>query len=207
MPPRHERGSMAARAVGVSLVALLLLALLAFVAVFTFSVKVNGHSMNPTLEPGDRLFVNFLSRSEIARFDIVEVTLKGSGQHVVKRVVGLPGDTVVVRNQGRHPTVEVRPADSRQWQRVDNPSWPDQWGIRVGQRCCTADGKASDRAQELTIPAGQYWLLGDNWGGSDDSRVFGLVGKDRIGAILNVRLTPLSERGQIENRVRLVPIN
>lgn len=61
-------------------------------------VKVDGHSMDPTLADGERLIV--LSTTSIDRFDIVvaKETENGKTKEIVKRVIGMPGDTITYKN-------------------------------------------------------------------------------------------------------------
>lgn len=199
-----ERGA-AARALGVSALVIFFVVMLAAIAVFTFSVKVYGHSMDPTLGDGDRLLTNILGRSHVDRFDLVQTRAGVGGIEVVKRVIGMPGDKVGIRG-GDHPEVYVVPAGQTQKYVVDNPTWPSRINGRT-QGCCTANGKAThgDAIHWLTLAPKTYWLLGDNWGGSDDSRVWGTVTDDLIGSTLNWRLTPLSRFGKISSQARLVP--
>ena len=64
--------------------------------VFLWSlVVVDGHSMDPTLADKERLVI--VKKSTINRFDIVvakEETADGSTKDIVKRVIGMPGDTI-----------------------------------------------------------------------------------------------------------------
>ena len=192
------------RILGLAVIGLVLVAILVPVGALTFSVRVEGTSMAPTLVPGDRLLVNFLGRDDVRRFDVVEVDLP-DGQQIVKRVIGIPGDEIIVRNDGKQPVVLVTPAGESTQQRVDSPAWSAQWGDRAGQVCCSATGTTSTQPTALTIPADQYWVIGDNWGGSDDSRVYGLVKAEDIGAILNRRIQPFDRMGKVDNPASLVP--
>src|SRR5690606_3177131 len=88
-----ERGSTALRVLGIGLITAMFAAAIGVIAVFTFAVTVDGHSMDPTLRTGDRLSSNFLSRDDIERFDLVEATEPGRSTRLVKRVIGMPGDT------------------------------------------------------------------------------------------------------------------
>ena len=83
------------------------LQLLAIVAVTTVTftkiiipVRVDGQSMYPTLHDEDIAIVNALSleRSDIKRFDIVVLKCEKLDKDIVKRVIGLPGDTLVYRD-------------------------------------------------------------------------------------------------------------
>jgi signal peptidase I len=207
MKPRNEAGSAVARFLGFTAIGLVLLAILVPVAALTFSVKVSGHSMEPTLSPGDRLLANILDRGSIERFDVVEATLPGTGERVVKRVIGMPGDTIRVTNDGLHPTVLLKPERSDSWQELSSQTWDSQWANRAGQRCCDAQGLVSLKARAVTVPDDHYWLIGDNWGASDDSRVYGFIAADDIGATLNRRIQPFDRFGELDNPVSLAPVS
>ena len=201
-PLRDERGS-ATHVVGWAALVSFLLALLGIVAALAFSVHVKGHSMEPTVHQGDRLLVQFWKRGDLKRFDLVEARAGVAKTPVVKRVIGLPGDTVAIRFKDGKPVVTVMPAGSSTAYVVVNPRWAEQVGDRIAP-CCNADGTAGTAATEVVVPADSYWLLGDNWGGSDDSRTYGFVKKADVGGVLNVRLQPLGAFGSVPNPARLV---
>lgn len=179
-----------------------LLALLGIVAALAFSVHVKGESMEPTLEEGDRLLVEFWKRGDIERFDLVEARVGVARSPVVKRVIGLPGDEVLVRFVDGKPAVTVTPAGEDTAYVVVNPHWDEQVGDQLAP-CCKADGTAGTKAASVVVPDDTYWLLGDNWGGSDDSRTYGFVKADDIGGRLNLRLQPLGRFGTVPTPARL----
>ena len=80
--------------------------IICFIAVFlltTFVVKpvrVDGRSMYPTLEDGEVGLMNVFSAkfTDIDRFDVVVAYNEESGENWVKRVIGLPGDTVYAKD-------------------------------------------------------------------------------------------------------------
>jgi signal peptidase I len=205
---RCERGS-AAGVVGVVVLVVFLVGMAVVVAGLTFSVVVRGSSMEPTLHAEDRLEVDLLHRHDIDRFDLVEAlepgeTRFGGGTRIVKRVIGLPGDRVAVEG-GAQPRVLLKPAGSKATYVVDNPTWAGRTGSSVGP-CCTADGRSGERRAWATVPSGSYWLIGDNWGGSTDSRVFGFVDDEAIQARLWFRILPRSRFGRLHTEARLVPV-
>lgn len=204
---RNERGSLALKALGIISLVLFFLAMLAVIVLFTFSVKVDGRSMEPTLQDGDRLSTNILGRDHVERFDLVKTRAGENGIDVVKRVVGMPGDRISI-DGGEQPVVLIQPAGETDTYRVDNPAWPSRIEGRT-QSCCTKAGKAvpSGGARWTTIPEDTFWVLGDNWGGSDDSRVFGYVTQAHIAATISFRLQPFGSAGSIESDVKLVPAN
>ncbi|WP_018156525.1 signal peptidase I [Demetria terragena] len=186
--PRHVRWAILAGP-PVALIALAVLVLM------TFSVTVVGSSMEPTLRVGDRLFLNALtSGSEVSRFDIVQARLGPDRQQSVKRVIGLPGDRVRIRHENGRTTVEVAPAGAKEWFRVTNPAWE---AARQDRLCCDARGRGASEVASTRVPEGSVWLLGDNLDASDDSRTFGFVPVEEIGATLNLRVLPLSRLGPV----------
>jgi signal peptidase I len=195
--------------VGVAVLVVLFVALLIVIVGLTFSVKVSGHSMEPTLATGDRLEVDLLHRHDVHRFSVVEAVEPGpadagGGQDIVKRVIGLPGDRIQVKGGG-HPRVLIRPAGSTTTYQVVSTSWAAQVGSSTSA-CCSATGTSTPGPAWVTVPADSYWLIGDNWGGSTDSRVFGFVPMSGIKATIAFRLTPWSRKGHLPDPARLVPL-
>lgn len=199
---RDDTGTLS-HLLGWTALAAFLVALLAIVAALAFSVHVKGHSMEPTVHDGDRLLVQFWKRGDVHRFDLVEARVGVAKSPVVKRVVGLPGDTVSVSFTGGKPVVRVTPAGEHTAYVVENGRWSEQVGDRTAP-CCNADGTAGTSPTEVVVPPGSYWLLGDNWGGSDDSRTYGFVEQADIGGVLDLRLQPLGSFGHVPNPAHLV---
>lgn len=200
--PDNERGS-AAGVVGIVALVLFLVGMLVVVVALTFSVQVTGSSMEPTLEPGDRLQVDLLHRDDIGRFDLVEATEPDNGAPIVKRVIGLPGDQVRVHPGTAGLEVLVRPEGSRSAYAVDNPAWGRQLSSDA-TACCTAEGTTGEEGW-ATVPAGSYWVIGDNWSRSTDSRSFGFVTQDEVKAKLWLRILPRDRFGRVPSDARLVP--
>jgi signal peptidase I len=191
------------RALGWFALVVLLAAVLSSVAVVAFSVTVSGDSMQPTLRPGDRLVADVLHRVDVHRFDVVEATVGAARTPVVKRVVGLPGDRILVRDNAGRREVLVRPAGSTTVFRVVSDTWSSH-PAADDEACCDADGRSRPRPAWVVVPADAYWLIGDNWGGSTDSRTFGFVRARDIGARLAFRLTPLGDVGRLPEPAHLV---
>ncbi|WP_328528632.1 signal peptidase I [Nocardioides sp. NBC_00368] len=166
-------------------------ALVMVVAALAFSVTVDGTSMEPTLRDGDRMFLEFWAHDEIERFDVVEAdapsTVSG-GARILKRVIGMPGDQVSVSPDAR---VLVRPEGDRRTYVVDNPAWSAEAGVEQDW---------------ITVPGDAYWLLGDNWNASTDSRSFGFVDAAAVHGRVVFRMLPIGRNGSIARDVRLAPV-
>ncbi len=133
--------------------------------------RIPTESMVPTLEVGDRVFVNkFVYRYfEPERGDIVVFdSLAGDGQTLIKRVVGLPGDTVEV--QDNLLLVNGEPQEEPYL----NEEFPS-----VGSYGPTE------------VPQGHVFVMGDNRGNSGDSRVFGPVPLDYVKGEAFLRFWPV----------------
>lgn len=164
-----------------------------FITLFAFqSYRVDGQSMENTLQNNDRLVIDKLPRT-LARItrhaylphrgDIVvfnEPDLFGAGvnEQLIKRVIGLPGDHVVVKN-GQVTIYNVAHPNGY------NPDQGASWTIAPG---------SSDYQQDVTLAANQVFVCGDNRGNSTDSRAFGPINANQIIGKLVYRIAPLGER-------------
>jgi signal peptidase I len=176
------------------------------------TVRVNGVSMAPTLDDGDTVLVDKvgLHFQPPGRGDIVEV-IQPNGVAAVKRVIGLPGDVLEIDpahaspgDWAPHAAVLVKPGGRGAWQELEEPYVAPGW-VRQA-RCC--DDQGMDVVQgprPVTLPPGQFFVLGDNRNGSKDSRAFGLVSRDRIVARVLVRYWPPDRAGPPAAGLRLVP--
>ncbi len=128
-----------------------------------YPIHVDGSSMNPTLFNLDYGFSNLLSyRSEgIARFDVVVVYYEPIDEYLIKRVIGLPGDTVEVKDDQLYinGSVVLEPFLETEYKR--------QW-VATGEPYTANFGP-------ILVKSNQVFVLGDNrrTGGSTDSRIFG----------------------------------
>ena len=175
-----------------SLLYILVVAL--FIMTFTAQpFRIPSASMEPTLLVGDFLLVNkevstgrFPALASIQRGDLIVFHYPvDPAKHLVKRIVGLPGARLRLRD-GRvlidghalsEPYAFYLPsaADSYRddFPRMDHadPAVDSRWWVQM--HSLVANG-------ELTIPPDSYFVLGDNRNNSDDSRYWGLVPRAAI---------------------------
>jgi signal peptidase I len=141
--------------------------------------RIPSASMEPTLMIGDRVLVSrFIYRLHSPhRYDIVVFHPPGTGQTpikgatteaavtFIKRIIGLPGETVIVKQNG----VTVCKTPTTGCQVLKEPFLPK--GLQEGQGLGT-----------YHVPKGDYFMMGDNRGDSEDSRSWGpLPGRYIIG--------------------------
>ena len=186
-----------------SLLTVLVVAL--FLITFTVQpIRIPSDSMEPTLLVGDFLLLNkqavapsaggrqndaggLLPPTGIARGDIIVFhdPVDDASIHLVKRVIGIPGDRIYLRNgavfRNGRPLTEPyaihnpAPADNfrddfpslAEMDPQVNPAW---W----------ATLRSLARTGEITVPPDQYFVLGDNRNDSQDSRYWGFVPRDAI---------------------------
>jgi len=109
------------------------------------------------------------------RFDIV--VFKYNNQKLIKRVIGLPGETVEFKNNKLY---------------INGKYIEEKF---LGSE--SFDFNISDLGYEI-IPENEYLLIGDNRGASYDSRYFGTVEKEKIEGTVNLRLFPFNKIGFFE---------
>jgi signal peptidase I len=159
------------------------------VAIRTFVVQtfyIPSASMQPTLMIGDRILVDKLSyhlhdvhRGDIVVFGKPPNDISPGIKDLIKRVVGLPGETISTR------TGEVY---------INGSELAEPW-LPKGQ--VPVPGGPSCVLQTTTIPSGEYYVMGDNRGNSEDSRCFGPISGKLIVGRAFVRVWPLSRLGTL----------
>jgi signal peptidase I len=157
------------------------------------SYQVDGESMHPTLENRDRLIVDKIprtfsrltghpyvpNRGDIIIFNESNLpdTVPGQDKQLIKRVIGLPGDHVVVKNNKITIYNQENPGGFN----------PD---TAVGYHTA-ATTTPGDR--EWDIKTNQIFVCGDNRPNSEDSRFFGPIQANQIVGKLVLRLLPLNK--------------
>jgi signal peptidase I len=179
-----------------SLIAIIVVAV--FIVTFTVQpFRIPSGSMEPTLLVGDFLFVDkqltedsigsvFLPPPSIHRGDVIVFHFPlHPDLHLIKRVVGIPGDHIRLRNghvlvnglRLDEPYAFYSPSGPDNFRdnfpRLQNadPAIDSRWWIRM--RKLIDDGG-------LIVPAGNYFVLGDNRNNSEDSRYWGFVPSENI---------------------------
>ena len=141
---------------------------------------VHGNSMNPTLENGDNLWIDKFSYKfgDPKRFDIIVFPYKDSDVYYIKRVIGLPGETVQIAPDGSII--------------IDGTILKESYGKEVIRDSGTA-------CDPITLGKDEYFVLGDNRNDSRDSRWpdVGNIHKDKIIGKAVLRLSPFSKFGRV----------
>lgn len=117
-------------------------------------VIFNGVSMEPTIIDGQKIYIEEVNLSEIERGDIIQIEM-GNGISIVKRLIGMPGDTIEIYDGN----------------------------IFINGEILVEDYEASDPPYEveaITLASDEYFVLGDNRGDSRDSHDFGPIQSDQI---------------------------
>ncbi len=143
-------------------------------------VRVNGTSMFPTLEAGDILILNKLDKN-YERYDIVVLDSSVIGEAIIKRVYGLPGETIKIEEGILY---------------VDGKQIEDEYN-NVLNDPVYIDNDMKD-VEEFTLEDDEYFVLGDNRWASNDSRSFGPVTENQIEGTATFRVYPFNEFGKTE---------
>ena len=148
------------------------------------SYVVDGKSMEPTLHDGNLLMVNKLvyDFAEVNRFDVI-VFHANKQEDYVKRVIGVPGDTIEYKEDKLYLNGQVRE------ERYLDPYRPDDGEPLTG------DFTLEEVTGRQQVPEGMLFVMGDNRRESLDSRYFGFVPIETVVGKVDIRYWPFSQMG------------
>ncbi|MCM2676727.1 signal peptidase I [Alkalicoccobacillus plakortidis] len=157
-----------------AIVIAILLAVIIRTFLFT-SYEVRGESMLPTAHEGELFIINKLNYQfgEPNHDDLI-VFHATQSEDYIKRVIGLPGDTIRVESDVLYINDEP----------VEEPYLDD---VKPGP------GKYTEDFDEVFVPEGHVFVMGDNRPSSLDSRRIGFISEDQIVGKVDLRFWPLSE--------------
>ena len=127
---------------------------------------VSGASMYPTLHNGDRMVLSKVG--DIHRFDVVILKAPDENVEYIKRVIGMPGDTVEMKSGVLYINGK----------KVDQPFINTE--ALAKQTVFMDDFTLESLTGESKVPEGKYVVLGDNRGVSTDSRMIGYIDRSAI---------------------------
>ncbi len=164
------------------IVACVLMAVLYFFIGRPFTVS--GQSMYPTLHNGDHMIMSKLGG--INRFDVVILKAPDEDKEYIKRVIGMPGDTVEVKSGVLYingKVVEqpfINSDNSKKTVFIDDFTLKELTGV--------------DK-----VPEGKYFVMGDNRGVSKDSRMIGFIDASAIEGKAVFTVWPINRIGGLKD--------
>jgi len=167
-------------------------------------------SMQPTIQIGDRIVVNklaydlkipftrvrLLTWGEPARGEIVTCYSPADGARLVKRVVAVPGDVIEMRGSRlliNGETATYAPLPGAADGGAEPPGvvyWTEDLTGREHTVAIMPDARAVRDFGPVAVPAGKFFMMGDNRDNSGDSRHFGFVDRSAVaGRVVGVALS------------------
>lgn len=151
---------------------LLIIVIVLVIRTFIFTpILVHGESMVPTLKGGELMILKKYDK-KYERFDVVVVSKNVEGEELIKRVIGLPGETIKYFDGKLYINNEI----------IDDPY---------------AYGETDDFS-EYVLGDDEYFVMGDNREVSLDSRLIGIIKYREIEGTTNFVLFPFKSFGKIK---------
>ena len=151
-----------------------LIIILVVISIRTFIITpiiVQGESMVPTLDGGEIMILKKYDTT-YERFDIVVVNKSVEGDNLIKRVIGLPGETIRYKNGKLYINGKI-----------------------IEDKYAYGD---TDNFQEIILGKDEYFLMGDNREISLDSRSLGIIKKIEIEGTVGIILFPFNKFGTVK---------
>lgn len=156
-------------------------------------IEVNGASMMPTFDSGDRVLVNKIgpSLTEFNRFDVI-VFEATEDTNFIKRIIGLPGDHISYKN-------DVLLINGVKY---NEPYLEEYKKLLNGNETFTEDFTLEEYLGEEVVPEGYLFVMGDNRQYSNDSRNpdVGFVSMDIVLGTTNTVIWPIEKLGSIKGK-------
>jgi len=171
--------------------------------------KTGQELCNGWLSSGDHLFVDRfshllvgLNRGDIVVFNTEKIYYNGralakNGYYYIKRLIGLPGDTLKIMNN----MLYVRPKEETEFKKITNfsPKFEKIYSNKGGYHG-HLNIAANDMSDGFTVPADSYFMMGDNSRNSLDSRYWGTVPRKNIVGKALFIFWPISRRWGLTDR-------
>ncbi|GAB4148219.1 MAG: signal peptidase I [Patescibacteria group bacterium] len=155
-------------------------------------VTVSGRSMYPTYDNGNQLNIDLLTPNfgEYRRGDVVIIKIPSTDGnppvYYIKRIIGLPGDTVILENGA----VTLVNSQFDKGILLDETKY-----LPPTTKTYKLVNTGGERVVEPTLKSDEYYVLGDNRTASKDSRSFGPVQRKNILGREIYRISPAEKRG------------
>lgn len=139
-------------------------------------VIVSGQSMEPTFEDANKIIISKIHKVE--RFDLVVFHAPNSDHDFIKRVIGLPGDTIVMQNDRLT---------------INGKEYREDYIQSSKEKMFKGQKYTQDFTVE--VPEGCLYVLGDNRRNSTDSRILGCIEEETVVGTVKFRFYPIKEIG------------
>lgn len=138
-------------------------------------IRVNGSSMDPTLNGGEIMLLTKYDKDDLKRYDIIIVNIDridGINEDVIKRIIALPGETISCEKGQLF---------------LNGKKYTDEYG----------EGYTND-FETIKLGKDEYFILGDNRDDSYDSSELGPINKKQIKGHANLVIFPFGKFGNVE---------
>lgn len=178
---------------------IIILLVCSFKSTFFANYTVPTGSMKPTIEPGDKLFVNKMAydiRIPFTKIRLFEYTKPARGDVIVfecpydpsttfvKRLIGLPGDLIEVENgfiKINGQPLNISPEDQKL---ITHEIFDERFYTEDLEKKSYTVRRVSNRSEiapiRARVPEGHFFAMGDNRDESADSRIWGFVPKENV---------------------------